>query len=167
MFISKSMQDAINGQIQKELYSSYLYLAMAAKFEADGLSGFAAWMRKQADEEREHAMKFFDYVIDRGGKVTLQAIDAPPAEWGSPMEVFTEVLKHEQKVTSLIHGLFAKAVEEKDYASQVMLHWFIDEQVEEEKNAAAIVDSLKRIEDKDTAVLMLDHRLGKRGKEAD
>ena len=139
--INKSMQDAMNDQINKELYSSYLYLSMAAYFEDKNLPGFARWMRIQEAEEREHAMKFYDFILERGGKVTLKAIDAPKTEWASTLEV---------------------AQEENDYASQVMLQWFITEQVEEEKNAAEIVANLKLIEERGTAVLMLDHRLGKR-----
>ena len=163
--ISKTMQDAICDQIQAELYSSYLYLSMAAHFEAASLPGFAKWMRIQADEERGHAMKFFDYVLDRGGKVTLKAIEAPPAEFGEPLAIFEDVYKHEQLVTSLIHKLYAAALKENDYASQIMLQWFVSEQVEEEKNASAIIDTLKMMEDRKTGLVNIDHRIGKRGED--
>jgi len=119
----------------------------------------------QAEEEKEHAMKFYGYIYDRGGRVQLKAIDQPPFEWASPLEVFQQAYEHEQKVTSLIHGIYALAVKENDYASQVMLQWFIEEQVEEEKNAAAIVEQLKMVEARGTAILYLDHELGERGGE--
>ena len=160
--IGKAMQDATNEQINKELYSAYLYLSMAAYFEGKNLPGFAHWMRLQADEEREHAMKFYDFILERGGQVLLKAIAAPTAEWKSNLEVAEEVAAHEAKVTASIHELYELALKEKDYAAQVMLQWFITEQVEEEKNAAELVAKLKMIEERGTAVLMLDHRLEKR-----
>ena len=153
----------INDQINHELYSSYLYLSMAAYFEGSNLPGFAHWMEVQSAEEREHAMKFYEYVFDRGEKVTLKAIDQPPSEWESPLDVFENVLLHEQKVTSLINKTYAAALEENDYATQVMLQWFITEQVEEEKNATQIIEQLKMIENKDTANILIDHALAKRG----
>lgn len=161
--IGKAMQDAINEQINKELFSSYLYLSMAAHFEDANLPGFAHWMRIQEAEEREHAMKFYDFILERGGKVMLKAIDAPKTEWASTMEAMEEVAAHEAKVTASIYALYELALKEKDYPAQVMLQWFITEQVEEEKNAAEIVASLKMIEAHETAVLQLDHRLSKRG----
>jgi ferritin len=160
--IGKTMQDALNEQINKELFSSYLYLSMAAYFEDKDLPGFANWMRVQADEEREHAMKFYDFTLECGGKVQLKVIDAPKTEWNSTLEVAEEVAAHEAKVTASIHALYELALKEKDYPTQVMLQWFITEQVEEEKNAAEIVASLKMIEAHETAVLQLDHRLSKR-----
>lgn len=160
--ISKTMQDAINEQINKELYSSYLYLSMAAYFEDKNLPGFAHWMHVQADEEREHAMKLYAFLVDRGGRVLLQAIAAPETDWKTSLDVFKEVQAHEIKVTASIHDLYELALKEKDYPAQVMLHWFIDEQVEEEKNAAEIVQHLELIDAHGTAVLMLDKQLGKR-----
>ncbi len=160
--IGKAMQDAMNEQINKELFSSYLYLSMAAYFEARNLSGFAHWMRVQADEEREHAMKFYNFILERAGNVLLKAIDAPKTEWSSSLEVAEEVAAHEAKVTASIYALYELAMQEKDYPAQVMLQWFITEQVEEEKNAAEIVANLKLIEERATAVLMLDKQLGKR-----
>jgi len=163
--LSQPVQNAINDQIKNELYSAYLYLSMSAHFEANNLPGFAQWMRLQSQEELDHALKFFDYVNERGGRVTLQEIPQPKSEWKTSLEVFNQVLEHEHHVTSLIHKLYETALAEKDYASQVMLQWFIDEQVEEEKNATEIVEQLKLIDAHGTAVLMLDHRLSKRGKE--
>jgi ferritin len=161
--ISKAMQDAINDQIQKELFSSYLYLSMAAYFQDKNLSGFAKWMRVQEGEEREHGMKFYDFLVDRGGRVALKTIDAPASEWKTSLEVFKEVQAHEAKVTASINALYELALKEKDYPSQIMLQWFISEQVEEEKNAAEIVSQLELIDAHGTAVLMLDKQLGKRG----
>ncbi len=163
--ISTAMQKAINEQINKELYSSYLYLSMAAYFEDQNLSGFARWMYVQTGEEREHGMKFYEYLVDRGAKVDLKAIAAPATTWKSSLEVFKEVQKHEAFVTASINSLYELALSEKDFATQIMLQWFISEQVEEEKNAAEIVQKLELIEAKGTALLMLDHELGHRGKE--
>jgi ferritin len=160
--ITQSMQDALNDQINKELFSSYLYLSMAAHFEDRNLPGFAIWMRKQADEEREHGMKIYDHLLERGARVMLKAIEAPKTDWASTREVFEEVAAHEAKVTASIYALYELALQEKDYPAQVMLHWFIAEQVEEEKNAAEILTQVRLIEERGTAVLMLDHRLGKR-----
>jgi ferritin len=163
--IGKALQDAMNEQINKELFSSYLYLSMAAYFEEKNLPGFAHWMRIQEEEERQHAMKFYDHVVDRGGRVQLKAIEAPRSEWKSALEVFEEAAGHEAKVTASINALYELAQKEKDYPAQVMLQWFVTEQVEEEKNAAEILASLKLIEERGTAVLMLDHRLAKRAAE--
>lgn len=160
--IGKAMQDAMNEQINKEFFSAYLYLSMAAYFEDKNLTGFAHWMRLQADEEREHAMKFYEFILDAGGRVQLKAIEAPATEWKSNLEVVEQVAEHEARVTASIHSLYELALKEKDYAAQVMLQWFITEQVEEEKNAAELVAKLRLIEERGTAVLMLDHRLSKR-----
>ena len=163
--LSKTMQDAVNEQINKELFSAYLYLSMAAYFEDKGLPGFAHWMALQASEEQEHAMKFYEFMNDRGGRVSLKAIDAPKSEWKTSMEAFKEVLAHEQKVTASIHALYELALKEKDYPTQFMLQWFISEQVEEEKNASDIISQLELIDAHGTAVLMLDKQLGKRGED--
>ena len=160
--INKPMQDAMNEQINKEMFSSYLYLSMAAYFEGKNLPGFANWMRIQADEEREHAMKFYDFILERGGRVLLKAIDAPKTDWKSNLEVAEEVAAHEAMVTASINDLYELALKEKDYPAQVMLQWFITEQVEEESSAAQVVADLKLIEDRGTAVLMLDKQLSKR-----
>lgn len=161
--LSQAMQDAINEQIKNELYSAYLYLSMSAYCEANAMPGCAHWMRVQSQEEIDHAMKFFGFVNERGGRVVLYAIDQPPTEFDSPLAIFKETLEHERKVTALIHGLYQLALEEKDYPAQVMLHWFIDEQVEEESNATQIVDTLEMIGNKGHALVMLDRELGKRG----
>ncbi|NPV86506.1 MAG: ferritin [Anaerolineae bacterium] len=160
--LSKAMIDKMNDQIKNELYSAYLYLSMCAYFEDKDLPGFAHWMKIQAGEEQEHAMKFFEYLTDRGARVSLQAIDQPPAEFETPTAVFEETLAHEKKVTALIHSLYELAVSEKDYASQEFLNWFVKEQVEEEKNASAILATLKMTGDKGSALVMLDRELGKR-----
>lgn len=160
--LSEAMQKAINDQINKELYSAYLYLAMSAHFDAVSLSGFAHWTRLQAQEEQTHAMKLFDFIIDRGGKVELMLIDKPPHEFGTPLDTFRAILSHEQKVTNLIHNLYKLAHSEGDLSAQVMLHWFIDEQVEEEKNASFIVDQLQMAEDHKGHLLTIDHATGKR-----
>lgn len=160
--ISKKMVDAINDQIQAELYSSYLYLSMAAHFEAENLPGFAKWMRVQNDEEREHAMKFFDYLYQRGASVTLKAIQQPPIKFKKPIDVFKQVFEHEQKVTSLIEKLYELSVKEKDYGTQVMLQWFITEQVEEEKNVMEIINQLEMAGDSPAMLMMLDRKLGER-----
>jgi len=159
---SKVMQDAINDQINKELYSAYLYLSMSAYCESANLSGSAHWLRAQAGEEQGHAMKFFGYVHDRGGKVALQAIAQPPAEFASLLDLFEQVLEHERKVTSLINRLYETAIKENDYPSQIVLQWFISEQVEEEKNAALIVEQLKMVGTQGTPLYMMDRQLGAR-----
>ena len=127
MFINRTVQDAINEQIKHELYAAYLNLAMSTHFEAENFSGFASWTNMQAKEEVENPMKLFGFVNERGGKVVLQAIDQPPSEFGSLLEVFEEILKHEQKVTSLIYMLYEIAQKENYYATQVMMHRFIEE----------------------------------------
>ena len=156
------MEKAFNDQINAELYSEYLYLAMSAYCESIDLPGFAAWMKQQAAEERLHAMRFYDFVFDRDGRVELEAIAKPQAEYKSILDMFENVLKHEQHVTKLIHDLYALALKENDYAAQVELQWFIAEQVEEEKTAKDIIQQLKWVGDKSTALYMLDQKLGQR-----
>ena len=160
--LSEKLEKAINDQIRAELYSSYLYMAMGAYAESLNLGGFANWMMKQSQEELEHAMKFWGYVHDRGGRVELQAIDKPPVDFGGPLGMFQETLKHEQLVTSLINDLYALAVEEKDYASEIFLQWFVTEQVEEEKSAQDVIDVLESVGDKGHALFMLDRHLASR-----
>jgi len=159
---SKRVMELMNEQIKHELYSAYLYLSMSAYFEGESLPGFAHWMRVQAAEEQEHAMKFYDFIYERGGRVVLQAIDQPPAEFESLREVFKQTLEHEKKVTGLIEAMYTAAVEDKDYASQTFLNWFIDEQVEEEKNATDLLETLRMVGDKGSALIMLDRELGRR-----
>jgi ferritin len=163
--LSDTLQKALNDQIKHELYSSYLYLSMAAHLEATNLPGSARWMRMQSQEETEHALKFFEYILDRGGRVTLQAIDQPPATFGSLLSIFQQALEHEQKVTGLIRELYDTATKENDYATQVMLQWFITEQVEEEKTAGEVVEHLKRIGEQGAALFMMDAHLGQRSAE--
>jgi ferritin len=156
------MQDAINTQINEELYSSYLYLAMAAHFDTENLSGFAHWMKVQAEEERSHAMKFYGYVYDRGGSVVYKGIAQPPAKFKSPIDIFKQVLEHELKITRSITKLYELAVKEKDYASQILLQWFINEQVEEEKNDTEIINQLEMLGDSPVSLMMMDRRLAER-----
>lgn len=159
---NKKLQDAINDQIKHELYSAYLYLSMSAHFEGVNLPGFARWMRLQSQEESSHAMKLFDFIHERGGRVVLQAIVQPPADFKSPLDVFQQALEHEQKVSGMIHRLYELAGKENDYATQVMLQWFITEQVEEEKTAGDIVEQLKMVGEQPAGVFMLDRQLGAR-----
>jgi ferritin len=160
--ISVSMQNAINEQIKNEMFSAYLYLSMAAHFEAENLPGFANWMKVQSKEEVEHAMKFFEYVYDRGGRVTLKAIDQPQTTFEAPLDIFKQVLEHERKVTAMIHKLYELALKENDYPSQVMLQWFIKEQVEEEKNGETIIEQLKMVGDSSAALMMADRQFAAR-----
>ena len=159
---SKKMQKALNDHLNAELYAAYLYLAMAAYFESTHLPGFANWMRLQSREEMGHAMRFYEYINERGGRVELQAIDKPPVNFKSPLAVFEEALKHERVVSKEIDKLFDMARKEKDYASEVFLQWFVTEQVEEEKSAGEVVEALNMIGDQRPALLMYDRELGKR-----
>lgn len=159
------MQNAINEQIKNEMFSAYLYLSMAAHFEAENLPGFANWMKVQSKEEVEHAMKFFEYIYDRGGRVTLKAIDEPQTAFKAPLEVFKQVLEHERKITAMIHKLYELALKENDYPSQVMLQWFIKEQVEEEKNGETIIEQLKMVGDSSAALMMADRQFAARNKD--
>ena len=165
MVISTAMQNAINEQINAELYSAYLYLAMAAYFDSVNLPGCASWMKAQAKEEQSHAMKFYHYIVERGGRVSLKAIGVPPAEWKSALDAFSTAYKHEQHVTDRINKLVELAEKLKDPATTALLTWFVNEQVEEENNASTIVAQLKMIKESTGALFMLDHHLGKRGKE--
>jgi ferritin len=135
---------------------------MSAFFEANDMPGFASWMRFQSQEEVKHAMKFFDFINERGGKVELQAIGQPPAEFGSPETVFAKALEHEQHISGCIHRIYQLAVDEKDYPTQVMLHWFIEEQVEEEQSVGQILEMVKKAENRPWALLILDNQVGKR-----
>jgi ferritin len=160
--LSQTLHDAINEQLNYELYSAYIYLAMAAYYDSITRPGFAHWMRVQAQEEVEHAMKFYTYIYDRGGKVALQAIAQPPADFRSELDAFEKALAHERKVTARINDLYAQAVKDNDYASQSFLRWFVDEQVQEERDASQIVEMLKMIGDSKNGLFMLDHELGER-----
>jgi ferritin len=160
--LKKSVEDALNKQVNAEMYSSYLYLAMSAYMESISMKGFAKWLRIQAKEELAHAMKFYDYIIEAGGRVRLTAIEAPKTPWKSAGAVFDQVFAHEQKVTGLINGIMDIAVKEKDYATQNFLGWFVKEQVEEEANASEIVAKISMIGDVPGHLFCLDHELGKR-----
>ena len=160
--MDQAVQDAINRQINLELNASYHYLAASAHFAAASLDGFALWMRGQSSEELEHAMRLFDYLNERGAGILLDTVKAPPSSFGSPVEVFLQALDHEKAVTASIHAIYALAVEKGDYATQVMLQWFITEQVEEEDTAGAIVDQLKMAGSNEAALLMMDDRLRSR-----
>lgn len=164
--MNSAIQEAINQQINLEFSSAYAYLAMSAHFEASGLPGCANWMRQQAQEEVSHAMRLFDFMHDRNTPVALQAIEAPRRDFGSPREVFENALHHEQKVTQSIHNLYTLATENHDYATRVMLEWFINEQVEEEKTVQGILDEFGLVGDNKVALFMIDKELGARQAEA-
>lgn len=155
------MLGEMNQQIKEETFSAYLYLAMSAYFQQANLSGFAQWMEVQAMEELTHAKKFFDYVLERGGRVTLEAIGKPQDDWKSPLEAFEAAYAHEQHITERINHLMDIAVADKDYASMAMLQWFVTEQVEEEANASSIVAKLKMVSGTN-GIFYLDRELGKR-----
>lgn len=160
--MNKKMLAAMNDQIQAELYSAYLYLSMSAYYESLNLPGFANWMRLQTEEENMHAMKFLDYIIARGGRVELKAIEAPPIDFEDPLTAFKMTYEHEVMVTARIHKLYALAVAENDFPSQSLLTWFVDEQVEEEKSTLEVVDQLEMIGDHKMGLFMVDRELGQR-----
>jgi len=160
--LSEKMQKALNDQINAEIWSAYFYLSMSAYFESENLPGFANWMKIQWQEELSHSIKFFDYVNERGGRVTLQPIAAVDTEWKNPLEVFEATLKHEQHVSFLINELVNTAMEERDHATNNMLQWFIAEQVEEEASVDGLVQQLKLIDGFGHGILMLDRELGQR-----
>ena len=160
--ISKKMLDSLNNHLNEEVYSSYLYLSMASYFEEKNLKGFANWFRIQTQEEHMHGMKFFDFILQKGGKVTLAQISAPKVEWGSIFEVFADTLKHEQKITGLINKLVEVAMQEKDFATNNFLQWFVTEQVEEEANVEEIIQKIEMIGDNKSGLYMLDNELGAR-----
>ena len=163
--ISAKLQNAINKQIQVEMNSANIYLAMSLYSETQGMGGFASWLRIQYQEEMEHAFKFMSYLLERGGTPELSQVDAPTATFGTPLQMFEEVLKHEQYVTKCIQGLYDLAVKEKDVAAQIFLQWYITEQVEEEASATAVVDKLRLIGDKSVgAIFYVDKEMGKRAR---
>ncbi|MGD9056689.1 MAG: ferritin [Desulfobacterales bacterium] len=160
--LTDKMQKALNGQMNAELYSSYLYLSMNAYFKSVNLDGFANWMYYQAQEELEHAMKFYDFICQRGGRVQLAQIEAPPSEWNSPLTVFEDTLAHEQKVTGLINDLVEIANAERDHASQIFLQWFVSEQVEEEDSVGGVLEQLKLMGEAKGGLFMMDREMAKR-----
>ena len=160
--IDQRMQEALNKQINAEIYSAYLYLSMSAHFQSVNLAGFANWMRVQWQEELAHALKFYDYVNERGGRVVLQPVEAPPSTWDSPLALFEHVHQHEQKVTGMINKLVDLAVEIRDHATNNVLQWFVAEQVEEEASADEVVQKLKLVGDDPSALFMIDRELAQR-----
>jgi ferritin len=160
--LTKTVVDALNEQINREIYSSYLYLAMAAWSESGNRRGMAHWLRLQSKEEYGHAMKILGYIEDHGARVALKAIAEPPAEFMCPLELFHQVLAHEKKISSNMHDLHALATKEKDIPTQIFLQWFVTEQVEEEKNASEIVENFKLVGDAPGAVFMIDRHLATR-----
>lgn len=160
------VKDLINDQITHEFYAAYLYLAMAAHFEAQNYDGFAQWFRMQAKEEEAHAMKLFDYMVERGESIELKQIDKPPATFGAPVDAFKAALAHERKVTGLINTIYEAALAAKDYPTQVMLQWFIEEQVEEEDTTGTAVERLEMAGDNLAALMFLDSEYGKRSEGA-
>ena len=160
--MDEKMQEALNKQLNAEIYSAYLYLSMSAYFQSVNLGGFANWMRVQWQEELEHGLKFYDYVNERGGRVVLQAVEAPPSEWDSPLAVFEHVYEHEQKVTGMINKLVDLAVEIKDHATNNFLQWFVSEQVEEEASADEVLQRVKRVGDNASGLFMIDRELAQR-----
>ena len=161
--ISPSMQDALNAQINVEQYSAQLYLAMGAHCEAQSFRGFAHWLRVQAAEETAHALKLVDFLLHRGGKLALQNVQAPPREFGGVVQVFEQVLAHEQAVSAKIGALFERARAERDHPSEITLQWYVTEQVEEEATLGQVVDQLHAVGDKGGGIWYLDSRMGKRG----
>lgn len=160
--ISKKLEEAINAQINAELWSAYLYLSMSAYLHRKGFTGMANWFMVQFKEEQDHAMIFYNYLQSRGGDVRLAAIDKVETEWANPLIVFENTLAHEKKVTGLINNLMDIAVQEKDYAAQSRLQWFIDEQVEEEENASDIIQKLKLLNGNTYGMYVLDRELAAR-----
>jgi ferritin len=160
--LSEKVESALNAQFNAELYSSYLYLSMNAYFKCTNLDGFANWMYQQAKEEMIHAMKFYDFINQRGGRVIPAAIAAPPSDWESPLAVFEDTLAHEQKVTGLINDLVDTANEARDHATQIFLQWFVTEQVEEEESAGSVLEQLKLLQGNKNGLFMVDRELAKR-----
>jgi ferritin len=160
--LNNDMEKALNAQVNAEMYSAYLYLSMSAFFQSKSLSGFAGWMRVQAQEEMVHAMKLYDFINERGGRVILEQIEAPPTDWDSPLATFEAVYEHEQKVTGLINELVELALEKHDHATNIFLQWFVSEQVEEEDSANDVVEKIKLVGDAKGGLFMLDRELGQR-----
>jgi ferritin len=162
MKLDQKVLKAMNEQINKELFSSYLYLSMSAYCESENYPGCAKWLAMQSEEEREHGMKIYGFIHERGGRVELDTIDKPKSEFKNLSQLFTMVLEHEQKVSASITALYETAMKANDYPTQIMLQWFITEQVEEEKNANEIVDLLKKVGDSPVSLMMFDRQLGAR-----
>ena len=162
MAVSAALQEAFNRHINAEFYSSYLYLSMSTYCDSIDLPGFAHWMRIQSQEEYDHAMRFLTYIEDRDGRVTLLPIEQPPIEFNSVEDVMRQTLEHEQHVSQLINQLYSVAADSADFASQVMLQWFVNEQVEEEKTARDVIASLDKVAGRSDALLLLDREMAAR-----
>jgi ferritin len=160
--MNAKVQNALNGQVNAEFYSSYLYLGMSIYFQSTDLNGFAHWMRVQAQEELIHAIKIHDFILNRQGRVELKQVNAPPLKWDSPLAAFKDALAHEQKVTALINKLMDLAVTERDHATNTFLQWFVTEQVEEEANVQKAIDSLKIVGKDGSGLFLLDRDMGQR-----
>ena len=160
--ISNNMCKALNDQVNAELFSSYLYLSMSSWFSERSLSGFASWMRVQAQEELSHAMKIYDYILERGGKIEFAAIEQPESEWKSAVVVVEEVAQHEAKVTGLVNDLVDVALSEKDHAANIFLQWFVAEQVEEEASVGEVFERMKMIDGDSAGMFAMDMELSKR-----
>jgi len=160
--IKKKMEDALNKQINEEMYSAYFYLAMVSYFENINLKGFAFWFKTQVQEEMFHMMKFHTFILERGGQVKLEAIAEPPQKFESPLKLIEEALKHERHITACINNLMDLAMDEKDHASRNLLNWFIDEQVEEEANFEEVLAKLQMVGDNKSMLLMLDNEMRQR-----
>jgi len=160
--LSKAMNKNLNEQVTWELYSGYLYLGMAAYFQEAGLSGFAQWMRAQAQEELSHSIMFYNFILERGGSIKLASIDAPPARYKNSLEVFEKTLEHERSVTARINKLVGQARKEEDFATDIFLQWFVTEQIEEEGSVADVLNKLNLIKGDGKGLLMLDKELGAR-----
>lgn len=160
--MDQALMQALNRQINAEIYSAYLYLSMAAHFDAENLTGFSNWMKIQAQEEMMHAMKFYDFINDKGGQVTLTAIDGPDTRWDSPVAAVQALCDHEAHVTGLINDLMDLAMEKRDHATQIFLQWFVTEQVEEEASGADLLDKVKRVSGHPQGLYMLDKELSTR-----
>ena len=160
--LSEKMENALNGQLNAELYSSYLYMSMHAYFKSVNLEGFANWMYYQAQEELTHSLKLYNFIISRGARVALAQIEAPPSGWNAPLTVFEATLEHEQKVTGLINDLVELALQEHDHATNIFLQWFVTEQVEEEENVSGVLEQLKLIGEAKGGLFMIDRELAKR-----
>lgn len=165
--MKQKIQDAFNSQINAEFGSAYIYLSMAAWAETRSFRGMAKWMRAQAHEELQHATKFYEFVLERNGKVTLTQVAAPRIDWDSPLEVFEDAYAQECRVSGLIDKLVDLTIIEKDHAANAFLQWFVTEQVEEEATALEMVDDFKRAGDQPSALFILDRELGKRSAAAD
>lgn len=162
MTIKENVLKKLNEQVTAEIYSSHLYLSMAAYFESENLKGMAKWMISQSHEEMQHAMRLYNFINERGGTIELDKIDKPKINWKNALEVFEDSYEHETKVTAMIHDLVKISRQENDYAAESMLMWFVDEQVEEEDSANEIVEKLRKIKDDSSALYMLDKELGTR-----